>query len=303
MTRTTSSSPNPMASSRASTRLIPSNAPARQPLGRLAAAPAPAAAPPARDRWSVMKLKQRPEDFQVTESWRFDDDPRGGHFVYLMDKQKLSTFEAVDRICARFKIPRASRELLRAQGQAGAHDPARRDPAARDRAAGAGPAPEAPRPDARAALGGEHHLEPVRGDGPRPLRGGRRAAPRLDRRGAPARRRELLRLAAVRLAEARPGLHREGPHARRVRGRAPERARPAVRARPVRRRAREGVLEGALGRVGPPQPVPRRGAVRGGREVAAHATRPTTAARSSAPSRAGGRSRCSRTRAGSGTRA
>jgi tRNA pseudouridine13 synthase len=55
-----------------------------------------------------MKLKQRPEDFQVTESWRFEEDPRGAHFVYLMDKQKLSTFEAVDRICARFKIPRAA---------------------------------------------------------------------------------------------------------------------------------------------------------------------------------------------------
>jgi tRNA pseudouridine13 synthase len=55
-----------------------------------------------------MKLKQRPEDFEVTESWRFEDDPRGAWFVYLMDKQKLSTFEAVDRICTRFKIPRAS---------------------------------------------------------------------------------------------------------------------------------------------------------------------------------------------------
>jgi tRNA pseudouridine13 synthase len=55
-----------------------------------------------------MRLKQRPEDFQVTESWRFDEDPRGRHFVYLMDKQKLSTFEAVDRICARFKIPKAA---------------------------------------------------------------------------------------------------------------------------------------------------------------------------------------------------
>jgi tRNA pseudouridine13 synthase len=54
-----------------------------------------------------MKLKQKPEDFQVTESWRFDEDPRGGYFVYLMDKQKLSTFEAVDRLCVRFKIPRA----------------------------------------------------------------------------------------------------------------------------------------------------------------------------------------------------
>ncbi len=55
-----------------------------------------------------MKLKQRPEDFQVAESWRFDEDPRGRHFVYLMDKQKLSTFEAVDRICSRFKVPRAA---------------------------------------------------------------------------------------------------------------------------------------------------------------------------------------------------
>ncbi len=55
-----------------------------------------------------MKLKQRPEDFQVTESWRFDEDPQGPYFVYLMDKQKLSTFEAVDRICTRFKIPRAA---------------------------------------------------------------------------------------------------------------------------------------------------------------------------------------------------
>jgi tRNA pseudouridine13 synthase len=54
-----------------------------------------------------MRLKQRPEDFQVTESWRFDEDPRGVYFVYLMDKQKLSTFDAVDRICVRFKIPRA----------------------------------------------------------------------------------------------------------------------------------------------------------------------------------------------------
>ncbi len=45
-----------------------------------------------------MRLKQRPEDFSVKESFRFDEVP-GGHFrVYLMDKQKLSTFEAVDRI-------------------------------------------------------------------------------------------------------------------------------------------------------------------------------------------------------------
>jgi tRNA pseudouridine13 synthase len=55
-----------------------------------------------------MRLKQRPEDFSVTESWRFDEEPAGEWFVYLMDKQKVSTFEAVDRICARFRIPHAS---------------------------------------------------------------------------------------------------------------------------------------------------------------------------------------------------
>jgi tRNA pseudouridine13 synthase len=55
-----------------------------------------------------MKLKQRPEDFVVTESWRFDEDPSGDHYVYLMDKQKLTTFDAVDRLCARFKIPHAA---------------------------------------------------------------------------------------------------------------------------------------------------------------------------------------------------
>ncbi|WP_243337966.1 tRNA pseudouridine(13) synthase TruD [Anaeromyxobacter soli] len=55
-----------------------------------------------------MKLKQKPEDFQVSESWRFDEDPKGSHYVYLMDKQKLSTFDAVERICKQFKIPRAA---------------------------------------------------------------------------------------------------------------------------------------------------------------------------------------------------
>src|SRR5512145_2792004 len=55
-----------------------------------------------------MKLKQRPEAFVVTESWRFDEDPAGEHYVYLMDKQKLTTFDAVDRICARFKLHHAA---------------------------------------------------------------------------------------------------------------------------------------------------------------------------------------------------
>jgi tRNA pseudouridine13 synthase len=54
-----------------------------------------------------MRLKQRPEDFQVSESWRFDPAPRGAWFVYAMDKQKLSTFEAVERICARAGVTAA----------------------------------------------------------------------------------------------------------------------------------------------------------------------------------------------------
>ncbi len=54
-----------------------------------------------------MRLKQRPEDFAVTESWRFDQDPQGEWFVYLMDKQKLSTFDAVERICAATHVKRA----------------------------------------------------------------------------------------------------------------------------------------------------------------------------------------------------
>jgi len=51
-----------------------------------------------------MKIKQRPEDFVVREAYRVDWDPKGPWRVYLMDKQKLSTFEAVERICRRFRI-------------------------------------------------------------------------------------------------------------------------------------------------------------------------------------------------------
>ena len=53
-----------------------------------------------------MKLKQRPEDFTVTESWRFDESPRGEWRVYAMDKQKLSTFDAIERIARAFDLPR-----------------------------------------------------------------------------------------------------------------------------------------------------------------------------------------------------
>jgi tRNA pseudouridine13 synthase len=55
-----------------------------------------------------MKLKYRPEDFVVRESWRFDEVAGGGYHVYAMDKQKLSTFQAVERICQVARIPHSA---------------------------------------------------------------------------------------------------------------------------------------------------------------------------------------------------
>ncbi len=51
-----------------------------------------------------MKIKQKPEDFSVKESYRFDEVDTGPFRVYLMDKQKLSTFDAVARIQQRFGL-------------------------------------------------------------------------------------------------------------------------------------------------------------------------------------------------------
>lgn len=51
-----------------------------------------------------MRLKQRPEDFSVKEAYRFDATADGRYRVYLMDKQKVSTFEAVERICRRYRL-------------------------------------------------------------------------------------------------------------------------------------------------------------------------------------------------------
>src|SRR5579871_824663 len=51
-----------------------------------------------------MRLKQRPEDFSVKESYRFDPVPSGRFRVYLMDKQKVSTFDAVERVRSRFGL-------------------------------------------------------------------------------------------------------------------------------------------------------------------------------------------------------
>lgn len=55
-----------------------------------------------------MKIKQKPEDFSVKESFRFDEVPTGPFRVYLMDKQKLSTFDAVARIQQQFGLPPGS---------------------------------------------------------------------------------------------------------------------------------------------------------------------------------------------------
>ncbi|NBD11033.1 MULTISPECIES: tRNA pseudouridine(13) synthase TruD [Corallococcus] len=51
-----------------------------------------------------MRIKQKPEDFSVKESYRFDEVASGRHRVYLMDKQKLSTFDAVNRIREAFGL-------------------------------------------------------------------------------------------------------------------------------------------------------------------------------------------------------
>ncbi|MHB8876296.1 MAG: tRNA pseudouridine(13) synthase TruD [Myxococcaceae bacterium] len=51
-----------------------------------------------------MRIKQKPEDFSVKESYRYDEAPNGRYRVYLMDKQKLSTFDAIDRIRERFGL-------------------------------------------------------------------------------------------------------------------------------------------------------------------------------------------------------
>jgi tRNA pseudouridine13 synthase len=55
-----------------------------------------------------MRLKVRPEDFAVKESWRFDEVEGGGYLVYAMDKQKVTTFQAIDRLSQKLGIPRSA---------------------------------------------------------------------------------------------------------------------------------------------------------------------------------------------------
>jgi tRNA pseudouridine13 synthase len=53
-----------------------------------------------------VKIKQRPEDFVVREGFRFDEDPEGDVWVYRMDKQKVSTLQALERIGKEFNVRR-----------------------------------------------------------------------------------------------------------------------------------------------------------------------------------------------------
>lgn len=53
-----------------------------------------------------VKIKQRPEDFVVREGYRFESDPEGRVWVYRMDKQKVSTLQALERISKEFAVRR-----------------------------------------------------------------------------------------------------------------------------------------------------------------------------------------------------
>src|ERR1700674_5981921 len=53
-----------------------------------------------------VKIKQRPEDFVVREGYRFEDDPGGEVWVYRMDKQKVSTLQALERLSKEFGVRR-----------------------------------------------------------------------------------------------------------------------------------------------------------------------------------------------------
>jgi tRNA pseudouridine13 synthase len=53
-----------------------------------------------------VKIKQRPEDFVVREGYRFESDPSGEVFVYRMDKQKVSTLAALERLSKEFGVRR-----------------------------------------------------------------------------------------------------------------------------------------------------------------------------------------------------
>ena len=53
-----------------------------------------------------MKIKQRPEDFVVREGFRFTPERDGPVWVYRLDKQKVSTLQALERISREFRVRR-----------------------------------------------------------------------------------------------------------------------------------------------------------------------------------------------------
>ena len=60
----------------------------------------------ARDLRSRHPIGEQPLDFVVREGYRFEQDADGPVFVYRMDKQKVSTLAAVERISKEFSVKR-----------------------------------------------------------------------------------------------------------------------------------------------------------------------------------------------------
>ena len=120
----------------------------------------------------AVRLKQKPEDFSVKESYRFDEDPEGRYRVYLMDKQKLSTFEAVERIRTRFGLRPGAISYCGLKDKQGRTEQLIAVDGAEVEHAGPRPAPQAPGPHRPPALRPQHHLQPLRGHGARSHRGG-----------------------------------------------------------------------------------------------------------------------------------
>lgn len=54
-----------------------------------------------------MRIKVTPEDFRVRELLEFPPDPEGHHFVHLLQKEKLSTQEALARVCQVAEVERS----------------------------------------------------------------------------------------------------------------------------------------------------------------------------------------------------
>ena len=217
--------------------------------GRLSAAP---------DR-GAMKLKQRPEDFSVTESWRFDHDPRGAVVRLPHGQAEALHLRGGGAAPRRGPGPARRRELLRAQGQAGADHPARRRP-------------RRPRWSSRSPTSGSSPS----GAPPRPLSAANTTSNRFAVTVRDLSEDDVARLTASMAEVRRIGVvdyfdsqrfgslkHGQGFLVKdlmrgELRDGAQELPGAPERARPHRRRQGEAVLEGELGRVGAPPCRPRR---------------------------------------------